>query len=65
VWEPRRIAAAPRSRGGGSAARDDACDALRAAVIAHAEPVEPGFATSFKRLAAEATAAPADAMGGS
>ena len=61
MWEPRLVGAAPRSRGGGSAARD----ALRAAVIAYAEQVAPGFVPSFKRLAAEATAAPADAMGGS
>jgi hypothetical protein len=33
-------------------AHDDACDALRYAVMAHAAP-EPGILTLYKRLAAE------------
>lgn len=37
-------------------AHDDACDALRYAVMAHQPPAEPGFLTYVKRLASEASA---------
>jgi hypothetical protein len=56
TWEPER--ASGESSDAPIKAHDDACDALRYAVMAHALPDEPGILGYYRRLAAEAEAAP-------
>jgi hypothetical protein len=58
TWKPER--ASCESSDAPIKAHDDACDALRYAVMAHALPDEPGILGYYRRLDAEAGAARVD-----